>query len=75
MLCYCYVDCRVEVDDRGKKVKGKESCLLTLISNKNGTKDLNIEYATYETIEENRDAAIVWAEALTVCIKRAASIR
>jgi hypothetical protein len=62
----------VQVDRADKKVKGKESSLISL-RGRQGSKSLHFEYATRETIEENREAATVWAEALQKCIHRAAS--
>ena len=67
------ISASVEVDSNGVKTKGKESCLLTLLSHNKGVKPLHIEYATFETIEENRDAAVKWADALALCIRRAHS--
>ena len=62
--------CRVEVDTT-KYVKGKESCLISLINGRSFGRTLNIEYASCETIDENRNEAILWANALKICIERA----
>lgn len=65
--------CSVDIDNSDKDMSGKESCLITL-HGKAGTKSIVLEYGSFETIEENRDAALIWVEALQKCIQRAKTI-
>jgi hypothetical protein len=69
---YCARDCRGEID--AKNVKAKEGCLISLIRTNRRERNLLIEYATHETIDENRHAAENWIKGLNKCIDRSKAV-